>query len=466
MKRPRSQRLVIALLLLIMTATASAQPRANRAGDDRKAPASRAPLSPFSPDSLWKTPIGGNPTIDAHSLDKISFWLRYSLRSPNVAIHTFGSAVVQASPSDPVYAIRCIVYECNLNRWGPVPIRKDAKPDAGTDGNLAVWDPVTHREWDFWVSRCPMDCGRTSSGGAFSTDGYGAGGARGSNAAHFPELGGLLRPEEIARGRIDHALTFSQVGAGRGHVWPATHDDGDLSHPLALKQGTHLQLDPAINVAALPLHPWEKVVGVALQEYGMYQRDKGGSFAIKAENPVNRPSDPWISLGMKDNPRFSPAFPWARLRVLAPGSRRIGTRGNDVVDGTPGADLIFGLSGDDVMRGMAGSDVLYGGKGDDRIAGSEGDDRLSAEIGNDHLYGGEGDDVLVGGSGDDLLYGGSGENRYSGGPGNDTIDSANGRKETVDCGAGRDTARADETDRLLKCERRLLPSRGVGSAVG
>jgi hypothetical protein len=38
------------------------------------------------------------------------------------------------------------------------------------------------------------------------------------------------------------------------------------------------------------------------------------------------------------------------------------------------------------------------------------------------------------------------------GAGNDTIHARNGRRDTIDCGAGRDTVWADRIDRLAHCE--------------
>ena len=58
-----------------------------------------------------------------------------------------------------------------------------------------------------------------------------------------------------------------------------------------------------------------------------------------------------------------------------------------------------------------------------------------------------------GGAGNDRIDGGDGRNRYYGGSGNDVIDAANGSVETVNCGPGRDTVRADSRDRLIRCER-------------
>jgi Ca2+-binding RTX toxin-like protein len=132
-----------------------------------------------------------------------------------------------------------------------------------------------------------------------------------------------------------------------------------------------------------------------------------------------------------------------RLRGTKYGDRLRGGRGNDVLKGGRGRDCLFG---------GPGRDRLSGGSGKDRLFGNSGSDRLSGNSGNDRLSGGSGNDRLSGGSGKDRLKGGSGRNRYSGGSGGDSINSKNGRKETVRCGSGRDKVRADGSDRLIGCE--------------
>jgi Ca2+-binding RTX toxin-like protein len=111
-----------------------------------------------------------------------------------------------------------------------------------------------------------------------------------------------------------------------------------------------------------------------------------------------------------------------------------GTNGNDVLVGTRAGDRLSGHGGNDVLRGLRGRDCLSGGTGNDRLSGGPGNDRLS------------------GGPGNDRLNGGSGRNRYAGGSGRDSINSRNGRRETVNCGSGRDRVRADGFDRLRSCE--------------
>jgi Tol biopolymer transport system component len=99
-------------------------------------------------------------------------------------------------------------------------------------------------------------------------------------------------------------------------------------------------------------------------------------------------------------------------------------RGRHLV-GTSRADYLAGGGFDDVIRGMGGNDTIPGGAGDDR------------------LDGGADSDVITGGSGADRLFGG---------PGSDTIYAADGERDTVDCGAGRDRVVADSFDKVVNCE--------------
>src|SRR5581483_8993312 len=89
---------------------------------------------------------------------------------------------------------------------------------------------------------------------------------------------------------------------------------------------------------------------------------------------------------------------------------------------------------DNVLTADADSATMVGGKGDDTITGTSGDDLLIGGDGNDSLVGGLGNDTLTGGPGRDMLYGQGG---------NDTIYAKDGRTDTLDGGAGFDTAQRD-----------------------
>jgi len=71
--------------------------------------------------------------------------------------------------------------------------------------------------------------------------------------------------------------------------------------------------------------------------------------------------------------------------------------------------------------------------------------------------------VLAGTARADRLVVKKGKSRIMAGKGNDTIFAADGRRETIDCGPGRDTVTADRNDVLLHCERVIRPKKRVAT---
>ena len=136
------------------------------------------------------------------------------------------------------------------------------------------------------------------------------------------------------------------------------------------------------------------------------------------------------------------------------GDRLAGEGGADTVSGDDGRDRLFAGDGSDRVTGDAGNDSASGGGGNDRMAGNAGNDSVSGGDGRDRLNGNGGRDRLNGGDGRDRLNGGGGKNRLSGGGGNDQIRARNGAVDRINCGAGRDSVRADRRDRVAdNCER-------------
>ena len=170
--------------------------------------------------------------------------------------------------------------------------------------------------------------------------------------------------------------------------------------------------------------------------------------------------------------------------------RLAGGRGGDLLDGGPGSDRLDGGHGSDTAmyffgeggvtidlrrtgtQGPGGDyDVLVsienvqGGTGPNRLVGNAKPNALSGGPERDVLIGGAGNDNLEGNSGNDRLYGGPGRDDLDGdeegvGPeaptGHDYLSAADGRRDIVRCGPGRDTARVDRFDRVIGCERVLV----------
>jgi hypothetical protein len=277
---------------------------------------------PFAPTSFWNTPVASGAPLAANS-DGVAAFLAAHATSPSLAIGEWSVPVAEAHAGDATFSVPCTLYACSLGAFGAVPIPATAKADTSSDGHLAVYDPRANREWDMWQAKATVGGWSASAGAAVSTagDGVAAGNTASGDAANLPLLGGLVRPEEIAQGHIDHALVFGLPGVGHGApVCPASHNAPTSSDPNAPREGTHVQLDPSVDVSSLPIPAWAKVVARAMQVYGMYLRDTSGSLGVYAENPIGRGYDPWPSvLGIaagNDFPSLA-GIPWSKFRVLA-----------------------------------------------------------------------------------------------------------------------------------------------------
>jgi serine/threonine-protein kinase len=105
-----------------------------------------------------------------------------------------------------------------------------------------------------------------------------------ADAAGFPIAPLLFTADELARGRINHAIRFilpnDRIRAGV-FVQPATHagsPQGPASDP---PYGVHLRLKASYDLSQLK--PAARVVAAAMQKYGMFLAD-GGSIALTAQS--------------------------------------------------------------------------------------------------------------------------------------------------------------------------------------
>jgi hypothetical protein len=290
------------------------------------APSSFTPslANPFPPGSFWVRPLPANPAVDPLSADRISYWL--SKAGPiDLTLRRYAVADAVASPTDPTYSITTCTYTCTLDRWGAFHIPAGTRADPGSDGHLAILDPSTGREWGMWQAQYNSTTNTWTAGSGaaldLATEIAAPADVSGANDANFPALAGIVRPEELASGHIDHPLVYETPPRGKGPArCPATANHGTDTSTLALPQGSLLQLDPSLDVNSLAIPAWEKTIARALQAYGMYMRDGAtGSTDLIGENTINR-GDQWTTLmGWTGNyAYFSSAFPWNRMRVLAP----------------------------------------------------------------------------------------------------------------------------------------------------
>jgi hypothetical protein len=247
------------------------------------------------------------------------------------AVGYTGFAVNVQSWSTPVYFAHSQVLRASVALtapWAParalngVPIPAGAAPDAEADGGMVVIDPERGCEYDFWQAR-------RSAGGSWSASWANAAsiggtgvdqGGLSTRGSGFNLGAGLIRPEELARGEIRHALAVSyRFTKAGGPVPPATHSDGHDTSPAGIPMGARLQLDPSLKLSSLGLKGWQKTIAHALQVYGAFVSETSTGLALFAQNPQTYRSNPYPFA--KAPYTFLPKSLVPHLRVLKLGAQ-------------------------------------------------------------------------------------------------------------------------------------------------
>ena len=99
-----------------------------------------------------------------------------------------------------------------------------------------------------------------------------------ADAAGLPIFPGLARYDEVARGKITHALRFTVQRTQRGFIHPATHFASNNSDPNLPPMGLRLRMKAGYDISNL--HGQAKVIAVALKRYGMIVADNGSNWFI------------------------------------------------------------------------------------------------------------------------------------------------------------------------------------------
>jgi hypothetical protein len=244
----------------------------------------------YDPGSPWNTPIPANTPIDPRSAAMAQAVTSAAQAGGLlIAVKKWSWPVYYADASTPRYVVSLTASWAPARSIAGVPIPSNAAPDPSDDGHMTVIDTSTHCEYDFYEA-ARQTSGSWTAGWANATrvDGMGwyTGGysATGSGAAG---AAGLIRPEELQAGTIQHALAFAfPLTRAGGPVLPATESDGRSTVAEAIPEGARLQLDPALDLSTLGLKPYEMIIGRALQQYGMFLMDSNtGGVSFAAQNP-------------------------------------------------------------------------------------------------------------------------------------------------------------------------------------
>ena len=268
------------------------------------------------PGAVWTDEVPADAPVDPRSARYLA---QFEGLKAVVSLREFSVPIYVADDTTRRYTITPTAsYAPPGARLDGVPIPAGAAADPAADGHLAVYDPDDQCVYEFyraeqagngwsaeWVNATPAD------GNGIYPDGLS------TRAAGFSIAAGLIWPDELRNGEINHALVFAYPFTRTGGpVAPAVRSDGQVGDASALPIGARLVLDPAVDVDALDIPTQDKTIAHALQRYGMILADTSGGFTLYAVNPQSFSADPYRAIWGEETWADISAIPFDKMRVL------------------------------------------------------------------------------------------------------------------------------------------------------
>jgi hypothetical protein len=176
---------------------------------------------------------------------------------------------------------------------GPYPIPSDAPieggPASGGDRHILVVEESSCRLYEVFAAYPDGAGGWTAGSGAVWDLGSNAmrpDGWTSADAAGLPILPGLVRYDEVAAGRIDHAIRMTVPKTQKAYVWPARHRASNNADPNLPPMGTWFRLRADVDISAFPAEA--QVILQALKTHGAIVADNGSAWYISGA-----PDDRW-----------------------------------------------------------------------------------------------------------------------------------------------------------------------------
>lgn len=303
----------------------------------------KAPARLFSPNGVWNHPLARDARIDPHSPKLIARLVREVNRERSAGT---GPWIQTDSYSTPLYVVgphqrrvhvalqdgnsagRRSLQRC-FNR---VPIPRRAKPAAGSDAHMTVWQPSTDRLWEFFAAHKRSGRWHAVWGGAIRHVSHSPGYYTrrswpgrsllnwGATASSLSVIGGTMLIKELRAGQIRHGLAMVvPAPRARQYSWPAQRTDGGGPHG-ALPEGARLRLPPGLNLTRLHLPRFTLMMARAAKRHGIIVRDQSAGVGFFAQDPGPGGGDPYYGahglFGGRYPNKLLARFPWKKLKVL------------------------------------------------------------------------------------------------------------------------------------------------------
>jgi len=274
------------IALMLVVALAAVQMMASSSEGARLPGAKRCPVFPQS--SHWNRPVDKLP-LHSRSAQIVS-----SIGGDENAHADFGSGLYDGGPIGIPYRTVSrrtkrvpVSFEyADESDRGRYPIPPNAPIEGGRsssgDRHVILVDRSRCRLYELY-SAYPQNGGRSWKAGSgaiwnLRSNRMRRRGFTSADAAGLPILPGLARPEEVRRGRIDHALRITVPRSRRAFVYPARHFASDDPDPNRPAMGQRLRLKRSFDTSRFPRQ--SRVVLRALKRYGAIVADNGAPWFV------------------------------------------------------------------------------------------------------------------------------------------------------------------------------------------
>lgn len=239
---------------------------------------------PFSNSSLWNTDISSAP-VDPNSNSIISNWVGSVNLHPDWGTDpSYGIPYVVVNGTQPLVNIDLNAYGSESDP-GPMPVPANAPVEGGSsstgDRHVLVLDNGNCFLYELYNSSVNSD-------GSWNADSTAVWDLLGdeqrpytwtsADAAGLPIFPGLVRYDEVAAGKIQHAFRFTLPQTSAAFTPPASHYAATSSDPTAPPMGMRLRLKSSYNISGFSAQM--QVILTAMQHYGLILADNGSSLFV------------------------------------------------------------------------------------------------------------------------------------------------------------------------------------------
>ena len=187
---------------------------------------------------------------------------------------------------------------------GPYPIPAGVKVEGGSDRHALIEDKTNCKLYELYDLRKVGTKWYAGSGAIWSlkSNALRPAGWTSADAAGLPILPGLARYDEVAAGRIDHALRFTVAKTRKAYIYPARHYASSSTDPALPPMGLRVRLKASYDISGFPTQA--RVVLQALKTYGMMVADNGSSWFVSGVPDSRWSNDQLHTLGQVPGSAF------------------------------------------------------------------------------------------------------------------------------------------------------------------